>query len=521
MSESLGPRLYLKEKINLNIFINLEKSIFEMIIKTSPDEIQNYLADAANYKGHCEAVYFPENESEVRSILSEANSKSTPVTISGNGTGLTGARVPEGGIVISTDKLNRLIELNETEKYAVVEPGLMLSEFLKITSDKSLFYPPDPTEKNCFIGGTVSTNASGEKTFKYGPTRDYVLALNIVLADGELLHLERGRNYAEGNILKLRTEEGKSFTVILPDYKMPEVKNASGYYTKHNMDAIDLFIGSEGTLGVITKIKLKLLPHPGNILSSVIFFNVEEDALNFIHTAKRRSYATRDEKSKDIDALALEYFDSKGLRFLSADYSNIPASSNAAVWFEQETHTGNEDALVEKWSELITENNGDMDNSWFAFTEADKEKIQGFRHAISAKIIDYISSKGIKKLGTDVAVPDNLFNDFYFYCKREVESSGLDYVIYGHFGNSHMHLNMLPRSIDEVPKGKEIYNNICRKAAELGGTVSAEHGIGKLKPEYLLMMYGEKNIRSMAQIKKTLDPNLILGRGNIFSLAYF
>jgi D-lactate dehydrogenase (cytochrome) len=178
-----------------------------MIIKTSPDEIQNYLTDAANYKGYCDAVYFPENETEVKSVLTEAYMNHTPVTISGNGTGLTGARVPEGGIVISTDKLNRLIEINETEMYALVEPGFMLSDFLKLTAEKSLFYPPDPTEKNCFIGGTVATNASGEKTFKYGPTRDYVLALNVILSNGETLKLERGRNTAEGNILKLRTEK--------------------------------------------------------------------------------------------------------------------------------------------------------------------------------------------------------------------------------------------------------------------------------------------------------------------------
>jgi D-lactate dehydrogenase (cytochrome) len=492
-----------------------------MIIKTSPDEIQNYLVDAANYHGFCDAVYFPENETEVKQILSEAYQARTPVTISGNGTGLTGARVPEGGIVISTDKLNRLVEINETELYAIVEPGFMLSDFLKLTAERSLFYPPDPTEKNCFIGGTVATNASGEKTFKYGPTRDYVSALNVVLANGELLKLVRGVNLAEGNLMKLQTEEGSTYEITLPDYKMPDVKNASGYYTKTGMDAIDLFIGSEGTLGVITQIKLKLLPHPGNILSAVVFFNEEQDALNFISSAKERSYYTRKEHQDDLDALALEYFDGNALRYLSDDYPNIPLTSNAAVWFEQETTPDNEDKFVELWSELISGFNGDMDNSWFAFSETDKERIQGFRHAISAKINEYISSKGLKKLGTDVAVPGNDFNAFYFFCKKEVESADLHYVIYGHFGNSHMHLNILPRSLDEIPKGKEVYKNICTRAAELGGTVSAEHGIGKIKPEYLRMMYGEENIKKMAQIKKILDPHLILGIGNIFNKELF
>jgi D-lactate dehydrogenase (cytochrome) len=487
-----------------------------MIIKTSPDEIQNYLVDAANYQGYCDAVYFPEREAEVQEIMREAYSNKTPVTVSGNGTGLTGARVPEGGIVISTERLNRLVEINETELYAIVEPGYMLSDFLKITSEKSLFYPPDPTEKNCFIGGTVATNASGEKTFKYGATRDYVLGLNVVLSNGELLQLERGQYTAEGNLLTLKSAEGSIYETTIPEYSMPAVKNASGYYTKSNMDAVDLFIGSEGTLGVITKIKLKLLPHPGNIISAVIFFNEEQDALNFIYSAKEKSFCTREEKSDDIDALALEYFDSGALRYLSDDYGNIPPSANAAVWFEQESSSGDEEIMIEKWSELIMNHNGDIENSWFAFSDADKEKIQGFRHAISAKINEYISSKGLKKLGTDVAVPDNVFNDFYYFCKSEVEKAGLQYVVYGHFGNSHIHLNMLPRSADEIPKGKEVYLSICKRAAELGGTVSAEHGIGKIKPDYLLMMYGEDNLKKMAEIKKVLDPNLILGRGNIF-----
>ena len=143
-----------------------------MIIKTSPDEIQNYLSDASNLKGKCDAVCFPENEMDVTDILKEANAKKIRVTISGNGTGLTGARVPQGGIVISTEKMNRIIEINENEKTATVEPGVILADFQKFINEKKLIYPPDPTERNCFIGGTVATNASGEKTFKYGPTRN-------------------------------------------------------------------------------------------------------------------------------------------------------------------------------------------------------------------------------------------------------------------------------------------------------------------------------------------------------------
>lgn len=488
-----------------------------MIVKTSADEIQSYLIDASNLKGFCDAVYFPENESDVINILKEANEKKVKVTVSGNGTGLTGARVPNGGIVIATDKMNRIVELNENEKIATVEPAVILSDFQNLVNQNKLMYPPDPTERNCFIGGTVATNASGEKTFKYGSTRNYVLELNVVLANGDLLKIKRGNLFADGYWLKLKTESGSEYTLQLPEYKMPSTKNASGYFTKKNMDAIDLFIGSEGTLGVVTKIKLQLVDLPEKILSCIIFFNKEENALSFINKAREITFQTRKENLTDkLDALALEFFDKHTLSFLLKDYSNIPQNAQAAVWFEQEVSLLNEETLMDEWMLLISEFGGDEESAWFAFSDSDNKKIQEFRHAISWKISEYIAQNNLKKLGTDVAVPDDKFEELYYYSKSEVEKEDLPYVVYGHFGNSHMHLNMLPKSEKEYEKGKEIYKKICMKAVELNGTISAEHGIGKLKTEYLVLMYGEESIRKMAEVKKSLDPKMILGSGNIF-----
>lgn len=490
-----------------------------MIIKTSPDEIQNYLSDASNLKGNCDAVYFPENEADVITILKEANEKKIKVTISGNGTGLTGARVPQGGIVLSTEKMNRIIEINENEKTATVEPGVVLAGFQQTVNEKKLMYPPDPTERNCFIGGTIATNASGEKTFKYGATRNYVSELALVLANGDLIKLKRSDLFADKFTLRLKTESGHIYTLELPEYKMPSTKNTSGYFSKENMDAIDLFIGSEGTLGVITKAKLNLVDKPEKILSCVVFFSREKDALSFISKAREISYQSRKENSKDkLDALALEFFDKNSLNFLINDYPNIPNYAEAAIWFEQEVNLQNEEIMLNEWMKLISEFNGDEESTWFAFSDSDNTKIQEFRHAISWKISEYISQNNMKKLGTDVAVPDEKFEELYYFSKKEVEQGKLPYVVYGHFGNSHMHLNMLPRGDKDYDKGKEIYKKICMKAVELGGTISAEHGIGKLKTEYLVLMYGEENVRKMFEIKKTLDPNLILGAGNIFNV---
>lgn len=491
-----------------------------MIIKTSPDEIENFLTDAANVKGFCEAVAFPENENDVASLLKEANEKGLKVTVAGNGTGLTGGRVPRGGMVISTEKMNSIIEINEEKKIAIVEPAVILKDFQETVEAKGLFYPPDPTERNCFIGATAATNSSGAKTFKYGPTRSYINAMRVVLPDGDRLYLRRGSLKADGYSLLVTTESGRTINIDIPDYPMPETKHAAGYYCKKDMDAIDLFIGSEGTLGVITELELKLIDLPEEILSAVIFFSSEDDALDFVASAREMSYRSRENVSSansgEIDARGLEYFDRNSLVFLQGEYPQIPQDAEAAVWFEQEFTPETEESVFEKWMELIAEFDGNEETAWFASNKKEMEKFKDFRHAISWKVSDYISRKGITKVGTDIAVPDNEFKAFYHDIKKDVETLGLDYIIYGHFGNSHAHLNMLPKDSSEHAEAKKLYKEICRKAVALKGTVSAEHGIGKLKIEYLLEMYGPENVEKMARLKSQLDPNHILGIGNIF-----
>jgi D-lactate dehydrogenase (cytochrome) len=487
-----------------------------MIIKSNPDEIQNYLTDASNYSGKCDAVYIPESEDEISEIVKKCNAEKIKITVAGNGTGLTGARVPEEGVVLSMEKLNKIIEINSDDKYAIVQPSVILSEFQHEAESKNLFYPPDPTERNCFIGGTVATNASGARTFKYGPTRSYVLGLKIVLPDGRKLNIERGQHIADGSHAILPTEDGSIISFELPRYDMPSTKNAAGYYCKEKMDLIDLFIGSEGTLGVITEIKLKLIDLPQNILSCIIFFESEEDALNFIEEAAKLS---RFEDDSIISARGLELFDKFTLKFLRGDYSNIPENANAAVWFEQEIDD-NEDELISGWMELISKHNGMEEESWIANDRKEMDKFKDFRHAIALKVNDYMSQRGLKKVGTDVAVPFESFKRFYFDTIKLVSDAGLNYVVYGHAGDSHIHLNMLPDDAGQYNRAVETYRQICANAVKLKGTVSAEHGIGKLKREYLKLMYNDDTIKKMALIKLAFDPNRILNIGNIFEEKY-
>ncbi len=417
--------------------------------------------------------------------------------------------------------MNEIIEINSEENFAVVQPGVILRNFQEVVNSHNLFYPPDPTEQDCFIGATVATNASGSKTFKYGSTRNYVISLRLVLPDGDTIAFKRGSVFADGKELAITTESGVTKTIVLPQYKMPSTKNSAGYFFHDNMDAIDLFIGSEGTLGFISEITLKLLDAAENLLSGILFFDNEKDALDFTDETRKLSiYSRINNLNNDINARGIEFFDNGSLQFLKEDYPQIPSNIESAVWFEQEIDSENEKILIEKLIEAAQKFNVDIEQSWFASDMSELQKFKDFRHTVAAKVTEFISSKRIRKVGTDTAVPVENFRKYYEKMKRIVNNAELRYICYGHIGDCHLHLNMLPNDEVEFQKAKEVYRQLCKHAVRLNGTVSAEHGIGKLKRDYLLNMYGEENIIQMAKIKKTIDPNLILGIGNIFDPKY-
>ena len=489
-----------------------------MIYKTEKDEILDFFTDSSNYKGNCQGVYFPSSEEDIVEILKECSKTNQQITVAGNGTGLNGGRVPDGGVAISMSQLNKIKEINYDKKFAIVEPGVLLSDFQDDVESKGLFYPPDPTERNCYLGATVANNSSGAKTFKYGPTRDYVLALRIVLPDGDILNINRGETYAYNGKLKLITEANTAIEIDLPNYIMPQTKHAAGYFCKDEMDAIDLFIGSEGTLGIISEIKLKLVNIPEGVLSSIIFFDDEDDAFNFLFEARDLSRSNSDNQ---IDALGLEYFDADSLNYMKDDYPQIPDNTQGAVWFEQEITSITEESILDEWMLLIEKYNGDLETAWIATNEVDRDRFKDFRHAISWKITEYITQKNIRKVGTDTAVPNVSFYNYYKFAKQLVKEAGIKSVCYGHFGDSHMHLNMLPEDEEQFNNAQQIYSKLMLEAVQQKGTISAEHGIGKLKRKHLNKMFKDEDITAMAKIKKVLDPELILNSGNIIDSKYF
>lgn len=490
-----------------------------MQTKTEIDQFQDYLDDASNMGGGCaDKLFLPENEDELSAIFADAYSNGEPITISGARTGTVGGAIPRGGWIVSLEKLNSLV-IDEEAKTATAGAGVLLTEIQKETARHGLFYPPDPTEWSCQIGGNVATNASGARSFKYGATRDFVNALRVVLPSGERLNLRRGESRADNGILELVTDGGNTIKTKVPGYKRPGVrKDASGFFVGEEVDAVDLFVGSEGLLGAVTEVELRLLSKPESFLSGIVFFDEDNDLLDFAAEIKRLSFHNRglSGSSHAIDATLIEYFDKNSLDFIRSKFPETPDGKAGAIFFEQETDKANEDAVFGMWNEVLEKYNADIDASWFAVEAGDMEKMRSFRHALPVSVNEKVVKNGQRKIGTDMAVPDERFLQFLEYYRRLLDGSGMEYVIFGHIGDNHLHANLIPKNEEEARKAKLIYGRLIARALMYGGTVSAEHGIGKLKSKYLYVMYGERYINEMAELKKAVDVKNLLNRGNMF-----
>ena len=438
--------------------------------------------DASGFRGEADEIVAPSSEAEVIAFLLRASSMAIPVTIAGAGTGVTGGRVPQGGALLSLEKLNRL-EIHQGQAFAGA--GVLLSELHAAAAASGQFYPPDPTETSAAIGGTLATNASGSRSFMYGDTRRQVLGLRVILMDGRVLIVRRG--------------DRVDFPV--PALPIPQTtKHTGGYRLSPGMDWIDLFIGSEGTLGVIVEAELRLLPSPPESLAGVVFFAGDESALDAVDVWR-----------VEARARMLEYFDRRSLELLRTRFPEIPAGAGAAILFEEEN------ADLDVWEARLSASGALVSDSWFATTPGDRERFRRFRHALPELVNSVVRQNGFMKLGSDYAVPIARNREMMAEYRRRLEPE-FTYVIFGHIGDAHVHVNILPSSDRQYAQGAGLMLDFARFAVSLGGTVSAEHGLGKRKRGLLELQYTGDQIEAMKQVKRRLDPQWLLGRGTLFSL---
>lgn len=442
----------------------------------------SYLTDASGYKGWADDVSIPSAETEIVDALRRARAGRMPVTIAGAGSGLTGARVPKGGLVISLERFRRL-EIHPGR--GRVGAAIPLSELGQAAAPFGQFFAPDPTERTASAGGVIATNASGSRSFRYGSTRRHVLALRVALMDGTIVEYRRG--------------DKVDFPV--PAIPVPNTtKYTAGYRLQPGMDWIDLFCGSEGTLGIILEAEVALLPIPAELFAGVVFFASDSLAIDAVESWRGIR-----------DLRMLEYMDRNSLELLRTRYPEVPGSANAGLFIEAEG------ADLDEWEERLTQAGADIDASWFAMSAQDRERFRQIRHALPELVNAAVLGRGFMKMGTDYAVPiDQNRAMLRFYRERLERELPGQYVLYGHIGDAHLHANMVPATTEQANAATALLTEFARKAVALGGTVSAEHGLGKRKAHLLGIQYAPEPIQAMMDVKRRLDPDWLLGQGTLF-----
>ena len=408
---------------------------------------------------------------QIAAVMKFAYENTIPVTVRGSGTGLVGAAVPvEGGILLETTGMNKILELDKDNLTVTVQPGVLLMELAAFAEENDFLYPPDPGEKSATIGGNISTNAGGMRAVKYGVTRDYVRALTVVLPNGEILQL--GAKVA---------------------------KNSSGYSLK------DLIIGSEGTLAIITQAVLKLVPLPKVSISLLVPFPDMKSAIEAVPQIIRSK----------VTPTAIEYMSRDTILF-SESYlgKKFPDTKNDAYILL--TFDGNTDAQIENDLKTVADlclEIGALD-AYIVDTEERKKSVWSARGAF----LEAIKASTTEMDECDVVVPGSQVDEFIKYTHQLADEIGVRIPSFGHAGDGNLHVYICRDDLGDAEWEKTLeicFDKMYKKAEELGGLVSGEHGIGHAKKGYLHRQYGETPMNLMCGIKQVFDPKNILNPGKI------
>lgn len=487
--------------------------------------VASFVSDAAHVPGGFAAgVAFPRDEADVAALVTGAG-RVLPV---GAQSSLTGGATPRGDLVLSTRALSTLGEpVGGTVR---VGAGVPLSAFQASLASSRLYYPPVPTYDGAFVGGTIATNAAGAATFKYGSTRSWVAGITVVLANGEVLDVRRGEVTASADgRFEIERPSGQLIQVAVPTYSMPDVaKLSAGYFARPGMDLIDLFIGSEGTLGVIVDATLRVIPRPRR---SVALIRCEGDAQAVAVTTALRTDASEAWQGRGpLDVSAIEYVDARALRAVVGDAfarANVARPSGGMVMLMVQIEVGSDDEAAFSRLQAVLDSCGVMDETHITAPGDDRGAQQLFdlREAVPASVNALVAAAKaqghpeIEKTAGDMVVPFPRLADSIALYRTAFESRGLDYAIWGHVSDGNLHPNLVPRSLEDVHHGRDAILEIARGVIGMGGAPLAEHGVGRsaLKQRLLGELYGEDGIAQMRFVKRALDPEWKLAPGVIFS----
>jgi glycolate oxidase len=443
----------------------------ELLTRCASDETEDHVFMP-------DIVVRPANTNEVSQVLKLCNAHEVPVTPRGGGTGLSGGALPvNAGVVLLMDRFNKIVSIDEANLQATVEPGVITEVFQEAVKEKGLFYPPDPSSRGtCFLGGNLGENAGGPKAVKYGVTRDYVLNIEVVLPNGEVI-------WTAANVLK----------------------NSTGY------NLTQLMCGSEGTLGVITKIVFKLRPYPKRDVTMLVPFTTAEEACRAITAIYMTGVAPSGMEYIDRDSMM---YTAKYLEEMGTPVTiDLPDHINAQLLIELD---GNDDEVLMKDAETIMATLEDFDTGelYFADTTQQKEELWRLRRNVSPAVNAYTLTKA-----EDVVVPRSQLPALVTAIKEIGAKYNFNSVCFGHAGDGNLHINVLREELSEEYWNNEInrgIEEIFQTVVDLGGTLSGEHGIGIAKRPYMHLAMKEANLELMRGIKKAFDPKGILNPGKIF-----
>jgi glycolate oxidase len=430
-----------------------------------------------------ESLYFlpaiallPRTAQEISAILKICHRHRIPVTPRGAGTGLSGGALPQlGGVVISTERMNTILDIDEKNLQVTTEPGVITEILQLAVKAKGLFYPPDPSSRgSCFIGGNIAENSGGPKAVKYGVVKDYVLNLEIVLATGEII-------WTGANVLK----------------------NSTGY------NLTQLIVGSEGTLGIVTKIVLKLIPHPAFELLMLVPFNSLDKAGEAVSAIFRAGFTPSALELMEIDALKITS------RFVNS--SVIPVTEDQEAHLLIEVDGNNKEVLMQDM-ESIAELLGKFGAGEILFAEDEQQKTELWK--LRKRIAEAVKIDGYT-IEEDTVVPRASLPALIRGVKALGREYGFHAVCYGHAGDGNLHIRIKKQGTSNSQDDPEMIK--CLRALfelvrQLGGTISGEHGIGLVQKEYMDIVFNETQLQLMRQIKTIFDPHHILNAGKIFDI---
>jgi D-lactate dehydrogenase (cytochrome) len=510
---------------------------------TDAEAIAAHLEDAAHSPGgHAPGVAYPRTEADVAALVRDHRR----VLAIGAQSSLTGGATPFGELVLSTA---RMTGLEAAADRVVAEAGVPLAVLEDALRTRGATYPPAPTFTGAFVGGVVATNAAGAATFKYGSTRDWVSALTVVLASGEVLDVARGECLAADDGFVVETDGGE-VRVPVPALRMPRVQKLSaGYFARPGMDLIDLLVGSEGTLGIVTRATLRVRAPAPAIALALVMCPDEGAGLELVAALRDASRATwRSGDAAGIDAAGVEHMDRRSLAIVQEDGAaarlnvtippatelallvqlELPPSTTAAAAYDQiagALDEGAGDAPLVRFCRLL-ERFGVLDAAELA-APGDRrraEELLAFREAVPAGVNQRVGQAKrdvdgrIAKTAADMIVPFERFAELMALYRHGFESRGLDYAVWGHASDGNVHPNVIPRSYADVAAGREAILEFGRAVVRMGGSPLAEHGVGRseVKQALLRALYGDAGIEQMRAVKRALDPGGKLGPGVIF-----